>query len=32
MPLPFTGTKTVLTGQVKKGRAVATLEFDFAPR
>jgi diacylglycerol O-acyltransferase len=30
MPLPFTGTKTVLTGQVKKGRAVATLEFDFA--
>ncbi|MFT6284423.1 MAG: WS/DGAT/MGAT family acyltransferase [Arenicella sp.] len=30
MPLPFTGTKTVLTGQVKKGRAVATLDIDFA--
>ena len=29
MPLPFTGTKTVLTGQVKKGRAVATLDIDF---
>jgi hypothetical protein len=29
MPLPFSGTKTVLTGQVKKGRAVATLEIDF---
>ncbi len=30
MPVPFSGTKTVLTGQVKKGRAVATLEIDFA--
>lgn len=30
MPLPFSGTKTVLTGQVKKGRAVATLDIDFA--
>jgi WS/DGAT/MGAT family acyltransferase len=30
MPLPFTGTKTVLTGQVKKGRAIATLDIDFA--
>lgn len=29
MPLPFTGTKTVLTGQVKKGRAVATMDIDF---
>jgi len=29
MPLPFTGTKTVLTGQVKKGRVVATLDIDF---
>jgi WS/DGAT/MGAT family acyltransferase len=29
MPVPFTGTKTVLTGQVKKGRAVATLDLDF---
>ncbi|WP_299074002.1 wax ester/triacylglycerol synthase domain-containing protein [uncultured Paraglaciecola sp.] len=29
MPLPFSGTKTVLTGQVKKGRAVATLNMDF---
>jgi len=29
MPLPFSGTKTVLTGQVKKGRAVATLDIDF---
>jgi diacylglycerol O-acyltransferase len=29
MPLPFTGTKTVLTGQVKKGRALATLDIDF---
>lgn len=30
MPIPFTGTKTVLTGQVKKGRAVSTLDIDFA--
>lgn len=29
MTLPFAGTKTVLTGQVKKGRAVATLDIDF---
>jgi WS/DGAT/MGAT family acyltransferase len=30
MPIPFSGTKTMLTGQVKKGRAVATLDIDFA--
>ncbi|MDC8830619.1 wax ester/triacylglycerol synthase domain-containing protein [Alteromonas gilva] len=30
MPVPFTGTKTVLTGQVKPGRAVATFDLDFA--
>ncbi len=30
MPIPFSGTKTLLTGQVKKGRTVATLDFDFA--
>jgi WS/DGAT/MGAT family acyltransferase len=29
MPVPFTGTKTILTGQVVKGRAVSTLEIDF---
>ena len=29
MPLPFSGTKTVLTGQVQKGRALATLDIDF---
>jgi WS/DGAT/MGAT family acyltransferase len=29
MPVPFTGTKTILTGQVTKGRAVSTLEIDF---
>jgi WS/DGAT/MGAT family acyltransferase len=29
MPLPFNGTKTVLTGQVKAGRAVATMDLDF---
>ena len=29
MPVPFTGTKTVLTGQVKAGRAVATMDLDF---
>ena len=30
MPVPFTGTKTRLTGQVKAGRAVATMDIDFA--
>ena len=30
MPVPFSGTKTILTGQVEKGRAVSTLEIDFA--
>ena len=30
MPVPFTGTRTVLTGQVKAGRAVATFDLDFA--
>ena len=30
MPLPFTGSKTVLTGQVKKGRTLATLDIDFS--
>ena len=30
MPIPFTGTKTVLTGQVKKGRTVSTLDIDFS--
>ena len=30
MPVPFTGTKTILTGQVKPGRVVSTLELDFA--
>jgi len=29
MPLPFSGTKTVLTGQVTSGRAVATTSIDF---
>ncbi len=29
MPVPFSGTKTMLTGQVKKGRVVATLDIDF---
>jgi WS/DGAT/MGAT family acyltransferase len=29
MPLPFSGTKTVLTGQVKQGRVVATTSIDF---
>ena len=29
MPIPFSGTKTVLTGQVKSGRAVATMDIDF---
>lgn len=30
MPIPFSGTKTMLTGQVKKGRVVSTLDIDFA--
>ncbi|GGF53560.1 wax ester/triacylglycerol synthase domain-containing protein [Alteromonas lipolytica] len=30
MPVPFTGTRTVLTGQVKSGRAVATFDLEFA--
>lgn len=29
MPIPFTGTKTMLTGQVKRGRTVATTNIDF---
>ena len=29
MPIPFTGTKTVLTGQVKKGRVVTSLDIEF---
>ncbi|MDF2177118.1 wax ester/triacylglycerol synthase family O-acyltransferase [Aliiglaciecola sp. CAU 1673] len=29
MPIPFTGTKTVLTGQVKRGRVVSTTDLDF---
>jgi len=29
MPVPFSGTKTMLTGQVKKGRVVATVDLDF---
>ncbi|MEW9799113.1 wax ester/triacylglycerol synthase domain-containing protein [Alteromonas sp. CYL-A6] len=29
MPIPFSGTKTVLTGQVRAGRAVATTDLDF---
>jgi len=29
MPVPFSGTKTVLTGQVKAGRSVATMDIDF---
>ena len=29
MPVPFTGTKTILTGQVKKGRVVTTLDLPF---
>ncbi|NMP30774.1 DUF1298 domain-containing protein [Thalassotalea sp. M1531] len=29
MPLPFSGTKTVLTGQVSAGRVVATTQIDF---
>lgn len=30
MPIPFSGTKTMLTGQVKRGRTVATVDMDFA--
>jgi diacylglycerol O-acyltransferase / wax synthase len=29
MPVPFTGTKTVLTGQVTPGRVIATTDFNF---
>lgn len=29
MPIPFSGTKTFLTGQVKKGRVVSTVDLDF---
>ncbi|MGB0496162.1 MAG: WS/DGAT domain-containing protein, partial [Kangiellaceae bacterium] len=29
MPVPFTGTKTILTGQVKKGRVVTSLDLPF---
>ena len=29
MPIPFSGTKTMLTGQVKKGRVVSTVDLDF---
>jgi len=29
MPVPFTGTKTVLTGQVKKGRVVTTTDLTY---
>jgi len=29
MPVPFTGTKTLLTGQVKKGRALTTTDLSF---
>ena len=29
MPVPFSGTRTVLTGQVQAGRAVATFDLDF---
>ncbi|XOV78727.1 MAG: wax ester/triacylglycerol synthase domain-containing protein [Aestuariibacter sp.] len=29
MPVPFSGTKTLLTGQVKRGRCVATTDMDF---
>lgn len=30
MPIPFSGTKTMLTGQVKNGRVVSTVDIDFA--
>ena len=29
MPVPFTGTKTILTGQVKKGRLIATTDLTY---
>lgn len=29
MPVPFSGTKTLLTGQVKSGRVVSSLDIDF---
>jgi len=29
MPVPFTGTKTVLTGQVKQGRVVSTTDLSY---
>jgi len=29
MPIPFSGTKTMLTGQVEKGRVISTLQIDF---
>lgn len=29
MPIPFSGTRTVLTGQVKQGRVVAIADLDF---
>ncbi|MFT6270106.1 MAG: WS/DGAT/MGAT family acyltransferase [Alphaproteobacteria bacterium] len=29
MPIPFSVTKTILSGQVKKGRVVSTLDIDF---
>ena len=29
MPIPFTGTRTVLTGQVKQGRVISTCDLDF---
>jgi len=30
MPVPFTGTKTMLTGQVKSGRVVTTVDLPFS--
>jgi WS/DGAT/MGAT family acyltransferase len=30
MPIPFSSSKSTLTGQVKKGRVVSTLDIDFA--
>ena len=29
MPIPFSGTKTILTGQVEKGRVVSTFDLEF---
>lgn len=29
MPVPFSGKKTVLTGQVKKGRVISTVDIDY---